>query len=355
MRATVAIAGAGMVGSYLYRLLQRSGISADIYGDDSGNVVCGLRPCGWGTTFEFSDRVRAAGLDPNEYILRRVKAVNFEGVDINARLMTFNKPKLVKDLLADATIASGRIPSGRYERVIDATGMARAYLPPVEDQVLIPCIQYRVRSDFRDNSKFVIRYGNIGYSWSFPLAGNEFHIGAGSLLESPKEMLSETGFPESHDSIICRCAGTVRTSAPDRCLPFVAHNPYLRCTVWGVGESVGVVGPITGEGVGPGLASAKLLLENWDDPERYTARLLRSFSWMTGERTVIDRVWRKERLTIADWAVLRGTGKRMGSEVSLAEVRSLLRCLNKYARKGERASGEKAEGGREGALITMYQ
>lgn len=340
MTSRVAIAGAGMVGTYAYRLLQRSGISADIYGDQKGHGVCGIHPCAWGTTTEFPALVRAAGLDPNEYIFRIVRAVNFEGVDLKAHLMTFNKPKLVRDLLAGEHVIPGAVPPGRYERIIDATGVARAYLPPAENEILIPCVQHKVRSKARDSTKFVIKYGNIGYCWAFPLAGNEFHIGAGSLLEDPKEMLTESGLLDPSDDVICGCSGTVRSTSPANCRPFVVHDAARGCSVWGVGESIGAVGPIAGEGVVPGMTSANLLLAEWDDPDRYAARILRTFSWMAGERKVINKVWRGERLSIPDWIILRGAGKRMGSEVSLGEVRTLLHCLTKFENRAGKADAE---------------
>ncbi len=331
MTARVAIAGAGAVGTYLYRLLQRSGISADLYSDGARFGACGIRPCGWGASSEFPDLVRAAGLDPNVYMMKNLRTVDFDGTIMSARLLTFDKPRLLRDLLSAAPVIEGRVPRGRYERVIDATGLARAYLPSTADEIVIPCVQYRVRNPARDGSRVVIRYGNVGYSWVFPLANDEFHIGAGSVRENAKHLLEEMGFPESGDTTLCSCEAAVRTSSPDRCLPFVSYNQELESYVWGVGEAVGTVGPITGEGVVPGMRSAQVLIENWDDPERYTTRLLKTFSWMAGERRAIDKVLRGERLSISDWLVLRGSGKRMGSELNIGGVKSLLACLNKYA------------------------
>ncbi len=342
MAAKVAIAGAGMVGRYLHRLLQRSGISADLYGLSAGHGSCGIRPCGWGTSSEFPDLVRAAGLDPNNYVMRTLRTVDFDDMVMTVKLMTFNKPRLLRDLLGGAQVIEGRIPCGRYERIIDATGLARNYLPPAEDQIIIPCVQYRVRNPSRDAKRVVIKYGNIGYSWIFPLAGDEFHVGAGSVREDPRGLLEDMGFPDEGDSIICNCSSAVRTSSPDRCLPFVSYNADLRSYVWGVGEAVGTVGPITGEGVVPGMRSARVLIDNWDDPELYTSRLLKTFSWMAGERRAIDKVLKGERLSLSDWLVLRGSGKRMGSELSIGGVRSLLSCLSRFGEQGESMENEEA-------------
>jgi len=59
----IAIAGAGMTGAYLYRLLDRKRHTIDIFDRDTG-TRCGIKPCAWGTSRGFAERVRASGLDP---------------------------------------------------------------------------------------------------------------------------------------------------------------------------------------------------------------------------------------------------------------------------------------------------
>src|SRR5512137_507725 len=99
MEGRVAIAGAGMIGSYLYRLLEGQGMKPDIYGDTAGHATCGINPCAWGSTSSFRQHVSAAGLDPEQYVFKDFRVVNFEGVDMRAHLLTFDKPRLINDLL----------------------------------------------------------------------------------------------------------------------------------------------------------------------------------------------------------------------------------------------------------------
>ncbi len=337
MTTDVAIAGNGMVGSYLHRLLELHGIEADLYGQSRIPTTCGINPCAWGASSPFREHVRAVGLDPEQYVLKDFGIINFERVDMRASLLTFDKPRLIRDLQEGTEIAHGSIPSGRYERVIDATGARRAYLPVIKDDLMVPCVQYRVRTDQADSSKISILYGNLGYSWVFPLSDTEFHIGAGSLMADPKETLRESGFLRPEWKRECGCSGKVRSTSPLGSQPFVHASSTLGCDVWGVGESIGAVAPIAGEGVVPGMASARLIVANWNDSRKYTSRTLKAFSWMIGEKTVIDKVADGEQLGLQDWLILRRTGRRMGSSVTLSETRELLKCLEKTRRSSSQA------------------
>lgn len=329
MTVKVAIAGAGMVGSYLCRLLETKGIKADLYGERVGHAACGISPCAWGSTGRFRDGIRAVQLDPEKYILRDFSVVNFEGVDMRASLLTFDKPRLIRDLQAGNNAIDGPIPRRQYERVIDATGVRRAYLPAIHEDLLVPCVQHRVTAEGVDSSKVTIQYGNLGYAWRFPLSDKEFHIGAGSLLADPKETLRDSGFLDIGGKIRCSCSGSVRSTAPRKSQPFVSNDETLASEIWGVGESIGAVAPIAGEGVAPGMDSARILIDCWDDPRAYASKILKEFSWMMGERRVIGKVAKSEPLNLRDWLTLRKTGLRMGSSVTVSETREILKCLTK--------------------------
>jgi len=74
----VAIAGAGITGAYLYRLLRNRGQEVEIFGRDPG-TRCGLNPCAWGTSRGFAELVKISGLDPEKYWLRRSDYVTMDG------------------------------------------------------------------------------------------------------------------------------------------------------------------------------------------------------------------------------------------------------------------------------------
>jgi flavin-dependent dehydrogenase len=108
-------------------------------------------------------------------------------------------------------------------------------------------------------------------------------------------------------------------------LPFVIREKDYE--VWGVGEAIGCVAPLAGDGIVPGLKSARLLLEWWDDPEGYTRAVLREFGWMKQERAVVDKLRRGQKLGLDSAWALKRNSKRMGIKVGLREASALLRRL----------------------------
>jgi flavin-dependent dehydrogenase len=241
--------------------------------------------------------------------------------------LTFNKPKLIKDLQNGTHIIDGPVMPNGYERVIDATGVARAYLPPVRDDLTVPCVQYRVSGADLDPSAVYIKYGNIGYSWSFPLSETEFHIGGGSVAVDPDEMLRMSGLLDRGGKALCGCRGRVRISTPQNSAPFVSVNAELGCEVWGVGEAIGVVAPIAGEGVTHGMRSARILERCWDDPRAYEAAIKDEYSWMPAERKILEKLISGGSLSIRDWRALVRMGRRMGADLGMKETMSLLSFL----------------------------
>ncbi len=313
----VAIAGAGIVGAYTCRLLSRAGLEADVYGRADG-TACGASPCAWGTSRGFGEAIRLAGLDPQGYVLARIDHVYMDEVKVRADLMTIDKPALIRDLLAGVSVRRDPLDAEGYDRVIDATGVARAFLPPIGDDVTLQCTQYRVRSaETRENR---ISLGGIGYAWTFPLQDAVYHIGCGSLAADAGQMLTSLGWVPSGASgaIICRCRGRVRLTAPHYSRPFVAGK------VWGVGESIGCVAPLAGDGILPGLRSARILVDCWDDAPAYTRAVLREFAWMRRERGVLERLRGGRRVRIADAWTLRSNSRRMGMRIGIREAGALI-------------------------------
>jgi len=317
----VAIAGAGMTGAYLYRLLRNRGHEIDIFDRDPG-TRCEITPCAWAASGGFAELVQAAGVDPGKYLLRPSDYVVIDEVRIKAQVFTFDKPGLIKDLLQGAEIKYSALDVTYYERTIDATGVSRAFLPVIEEDIILPCVQWRIRAETLLENR--IKLGSIGYAWCFPLGPDEFHIGCGSLISDPRKIMQELGWigKETVRNTICACTGKVRFTAPQFSLPFVTTEG-----VWGVGEAIGCVAPLAGDGVVPGMRSVQLLLQWWDDPLGYTKAIQKEFRWMKPERKVIDTLRRNGPLGIKDAWVLRRNSRRMGMQVSLPEAEKLLKNL----------------------------
>jgi len=322
IKAKIAIAGAGMTGAYLCRLLRREGDRIDVY-DVGQRTRCGLSPCAWGTSRGFAELVADAGLAADDYILERPEYLRMDDLKIRADLMTFDKPRLIRDLLGGAPIQPANLDPGKYERVIDATGVARAFLPAIADDVVLPCVQYRLKSSQPLENQ--INLGRIGYAWCFPLSGERYHIGCGSLTAAPRARIDALGLrqnpPGGRQTVICECSGSIRLSGPQVSVPFVVDH------IWGVGEAIGCVAPLAGDGIIPGMKSVQLLLRHWDDPDGYTQAVLKEFDWMRGERRVIDKLRKSRPLGVRDALVLKKNSKRMGMQIKLTDAAKILRRL----------------------------
>jgi flavin-dependent dehydrogenase len=319
----IAIAGAGMTGAYLYRMLKRQGHRVDIF-DVRAATRCGLHPCAWGTSKGFTALVAAAGLEPQKYILQKLDHVIIDGVKIKAELKTFDKPGLIGDLLQGAEVSYAPFEPAIYERVIDATGVARAFLPPIADDIILPCEQKRVRAAGPLENRIML--DSIGYSWCFPLGEDQYHIGGGSLaaasnpgLKNRKRFLCDQG------ETLCGCRGNVRLTSPHGALPFVVDQGLW--SIWGVGEAIGCVAPLAGDGVVPGMQSVRILIDHWQNREAYTDAILQEFSWMKQERQVIERLRRRKHLGISAAWVLKKNSRRMGMDVPLKDALRLLKNL----------------------------
>jgi flavin-dependent dehydrogenase len=323
----IAICGAGLVGSYLYRLLSRSGFNQITVFDahKPRQTSCGINPCAWVTSVGFEELIEEVGLDPQQYMLRTFDKITMNEQNIRGVIKIIDKPGLIADLLIGAELADTTINTDDFDRIIDATGVARAYLPEIDNDIIASCIQYRVYSDEPVESN--INISNLGYAWCFPLSNNEYHIGAGSIMMPPDKMLHKLGWLKNHECL-CSCSGSIRFNSPHYSLPFVGtatdNNHHL---VWGVGEAIGCVAPLAGEGIIPGLKSACLLLANWEDADAYRRSILKEFSWMKEERSVIDKAMQGRRIGIFDARILKKSAKRLGVNFQLYQALRILKYL----------------------------
>jgi flavin-dependent dehydrogenase len=299
------------------------GLQVDLF-DLAAETRCGLTPCAWGTSRGFHELVQECALDPESYILSRPGHVWIDNVRIDADLMTFDKPRLIRDLLRGARVRREPLDITGYDRVIDATGLSRAFLPPIEKDLLLPCVQNRVRSETPLGNR--IRLGGVGYTWCFPLSEGYYHIGCGSLLRDPHDVLRSVGWLDGSEMrMVCDCGTMIRLSGPVRARPFVVAGPPEG--VWGVGEAIGCVAPLAGDGIVTGMTTVRLLLKHWEDPAGYERAVLREFSWMEGERRVVDKLLEGGRLGPTDAGVLRENSRRMGMRIRLRDAASLLKNL----------------------------
>jgi flavin-dependent dehydrogenase len=326
----IAICGAGLVGSYLHRLLSQAGFERITIFDKPAppNTSCGINPCAWGTSIGFEELLKDAGLDPRKYLLRTFDSMIMNGIKVNTKAMVIDKPRLIADLLKGTQVTRAPVIANEFDRIIDATGFDRAFLPATNKDVIFYCVQYRVSS--QETHELGIDISNLGYAWRFPMSHHQYHIGAGSVAIAPHLMLEKLGWL-GNSSQICACTGRIRFTAPHFSLPFVDTTKYENCPVWGVGEAIGCVSPLVGEGIIPGLKSARLLLANWENPQAYQHAILKEFSWMKGERKLVDKAVQGKRIGLWDVPVLETSTRRF--RISLDHHQGLL-LLRSVTRTG---------------------
>lgn len=274
----IAVIGVGIAGSYLLsRLRDKHAVEGFEMLDRSRYFPI----CAWGTSRNvMKDFAKKVGLNFEEYLLytgremivdlgRELHYIRLKG------LCTFDRKKFEEDLIKDCKIRFGvrvsSAPNG-YDLIIDSTGFNRSLLGRIKNDYFIPTLEYRVKFSNPPFDDFYIKpFKELsGYLWYFPLGGNLYHVGAGDYFKRHCRIVDE--FVKRHrGEVLMKIGRPVRIIPPLYCQPFYVGN------IVGVGESIGTVYPMLGEGIIPSLYSAEALVENLDNFERYRKTILKMF------------------------------------------------------------------------------
>ena len=271
----IAVMGMGVAGSYLMARLAQTDHAATGYELVSAERHDSI--CAWGTIkpvlAEFCQKV---GVDFERFLIHdgkkmRVKMGNGTRFEIGLRgLCTYNKLGLIKEFIRDADVKYGRPPKmtdleSEYDMIIDCTGFHRAYLPRLENDFFLPTYEYKV--EYADGVPYDDFYiepfpGMSGYFWYFPLGERWAHIGAGDYNKNHIRATDE--FLKKHGGTILQTKGRpIRLATPNKCKPFYSGK------VVGVGESIGTVYALLGEGIIPSMQCVEIFLDNMHDFAAY--------------------------------------------------------------------------------------
>lgn len=276
----IAIVGLGVAGSYLASRLSEENevVVFDRLSKEGFDAVCA-----WGTAKDgISKFAKDCGLNFEDYVVhtgREMRVnVNDDIVRIGLKgLCCFDKKRFITDLAEGQDVRFGQYVTKEnlapdYDMVIDATGLIRPLLPKIKDDLLIPCVQYRVKyKELPFDDFYVKTFPTLsGYFWYFPLGDGTCHIGAGDYNHKHNEEI---------DSFLKRYPGEIvkKNGRPVRITPPSLCQPFYDGKIVGVGESIGTVYPMLGEGIIPSLQCAELLVENLQDLPRYREEVLRHF------------------------------------------------------------------------------
>jgi flavin-dependent dehydrogenase len=316
----IAIAGAGMAGSYAYRLLVLSGDhDVDVF-DRARNIACGIAPCGYAVDGKFNDLIRRVGLDPSRYALHVPPRLVANILEFAARSSIFmiDKPAVIADLLDSAHVHYERLDPSRYDLVVDATGEARAYAPPLVHDAKARVVQWRVRLNAPAVTTFLPTRSVPGYAWVMPLSpdGRDVHVGAGCLARtrvSTRELTRSVFSKVDVASVTCACGSRIRLSGPE-------FDRVVAGQVWTVGEAAGLVSPSSGAGNVYAIESALELVSHLGDPMGYVKALRRRFAALVPEARAVVKILRGRLPTPLDVYHIRLGWARVGVEVAWRHV-----------------------------------
>lgn len=341
----IAVVGAGVAGSYLGRLLQNRGHQVEVF--ESSRREDHWPTCAWGASKfmlkKFSDQ---AGLNFDDYVLHTGKILRMELPNNTIEylqlkgLVTYNKQKWEHDLLTGTKISYGvkhtleTFPIAKFDYVLDCTGFHRSLLPRSEQDFIIPSYEYLVENVQGINEFYVIGYrGARGYFWYFPLENGRGYIGAGDI--DRKYAGIQDFFRDHLEARVIRKIGRpIRLAPPRRMKPFFHHN------VIGVGESIGCVFPMLGEGIIPSLLCSELFLEVLDenceafDYEEYTKKVLKRFQYYDDVYQIVRlkmngklRTLKHFNLLMNMYRNMKKEERRFGFEISFEKMTRLVRAL----------------------------
>ncbi|MDW8083874.1 MAG: NAD(P)/FAD-dependent oxidoreductase [Candidatus Caldarchaeum sp.] len=277
----IAIVGLGVAGTYL---LRRLSVEHEVVGFERQPRENFMAICAWGTSRNHIKKFMAnVDIDFDDYLLhlgenlildngRETSTIPIKG------LCTYDKARLQLDMTKGHKVHYGVTPTVEdlakdFDLIIDATGISRALLPPAERDEIVPCFEYRVRYNGRmPYEDFYVRVfpNTSGYLWYFPLNEGEVYVGAGHVsgrhVKEVNDFLTNNG-----GEIVVRYGKSVRLAPPEFLQPFTAGK------VVGVGESIGTVFPMLGEGIIPSLECAEIFVQTLGDLKEYEKEVLRTF------------------------------------------------------------------------------
>jgi flavin-dependent dehydrogenase len=297
----IAVVGIGVAGAYLMNRLS----------DAHDNHVVGFERlpetqhdavCAWATCKNvMSGLVKNCGLNFEEYILHSGKHMKIDlgsigskngedddnnNIDIRLKgMVSYDKLKLIQDMMKGTKIEFGKIPKkenleSEFDIIIDSTGFHRNYLPKLENDTWIPCIQYKVKYDIGKTpfDDFYLKAfpSMTGYFWYFPLGNGYAHIGAGDFERKKNNKFVDEFLNRHKCQVVKKVGRPVRITPPVNCEPFTDGRKSV-----GVGESIGTVYSLLGEGIIPATWCAELFIQHVHDIKSYREAVLKRFKIYT--------------------------------------------------------------------------
>ncbi len=279
----IAVIGIGVAGGYLLSRLKKD---HEVVGFERMTEENHDSICAWGSSKnEMKELCSRSDIDFEKFVIHDGKNLyidmnNQQRFDIKLKgLCTFDKIGLIQEMAKGCKVNYGSAPKleeleKEFDIIVDCTGFYRSYLPKIKEDFYLPTYQYKIKYEKEvPLDDFYVRPfpGMTGYFWYFPLGGKYAHAGAGDYK---KHHVEETDkFVEKFGGEVVKTVGRpIRLATPDMCEPFFDGK------VVGVGESIGTVYPLLGEGIIPSMVCADIFVKNLGNNEQYRKEVLEYFT-----------------------------------------------------------------------------
>jgi flavin-dependent dehydrogenase len=340
----IAIVGAGVAGSYLGNRLHSRGHEVEIFEGSKSQDHWPV--CAWGASRHMLEKFSSeSGLDFSKYTLhvgQRLRmdlpAEKKEYLELKG-LVTYDKKRWEQDLLKELKVHYGQrcLPGSQlfngFDYILDCTGVHRSLLPKSNENFIIPAYEYLIENALDIDEFYVIGYkGARGYFWFFPLGGGMAYVGAGDI-DKKYYGISEFFNQNPKAKILKKIGRPIRLSPPKRMQPFSHHN------IIGVGESIGCVFPLLGEGIIPSLICSDIFLNNIDiaagfDFKGYRDQVLKRFGYYDDVYRIVRLKMAGKLSTVKHFGLLMNMYRNMkkeelrfGFEIDFGKMRRLVNAL----------------------------
>ncbi len=328
----IAIVGIGVAGAYLLARLKKE---HEVIGFERSTEMNHDSICAWGTSkAPMQEFAKKCDLDFNDYVIHDGKNMyidmnNSERFSIKLMgLCTYNKIGLIKDMAKGCKINYGVAPKlenleSEFDLIVDSTGFHRSYLPRLTKDFHLPTFQHKVvyENGVPFDDFYLKPFSSIsGYFWYFPLGKNMAHIGAG---DKNRNHVTETNsFLEKYGGKVVKTVGRpIRLATPDLCEPFY-HGKVV-----GVGESIGTVYPLLGEGIIPSMTCGDIFVDTLGNNELYRKRVLEKFaiyskvlSFVRNKMNNKFGVMKSFMDLLAIYRYMKKNEKRFGMEIHMSDM-----------------------------------
>lgn len=291
----IYIAGLGIAGSYLGARLINAGFDVKAYDPRREDYYL---PCGYATNEKLlSTYLSKIGMRSSDYLVSHANEVTFSGYNFSdvsfdsSGMCTIDKKRMETDMAQE-------IPRAMPESIanssiaIDATGISRALLGKHPNDYMMYAKEYLASKSEHEDFYFHYFEKGHGYYWEFPL-GDKYHIGAGS---DRLDMIDESLSSIEHELV---------TGRKIRLKPL--FDSVSRGKIIGVGEAIGTVSPISGEGIMPSIKSAEILFQairnysSMDDIVRnYRDGLYKEMGYFEKLGEIVSKIQNGEKLGLKD-------------------------------------------------------